>query len=98
MGEGTQVTVLSREIKSDFPTPNCSEFLIFKHLGENEVIRLCLRKTNQQSHLISAGRVTDLRDGEGDIDGKDVNVDKPLDIEIIWEFYSLKRIWQKKSF
>lgn len=89
------MTLLSREIKSDFPTPNCSEFLIFKHLGENEAIRLCLRKTNQQSHLISGGGVADLLDGEGDIDGKDVKVDKPLDIEIIWEFYYLKHIWQK---
>lgn len=41
----------------------------------------------QQSHLIPFGRVTDLMDIGGDIYRKDFKVDKPLDIEIIWELY-----------
>lgn len=43
----------------------------------------------QQSHPISFAGVADLVSAEGDIYGK---VDKPLDIEIIWEFYCIKYI------
>lgn len=50
----------------------------------------------QQSHLIPFGRVTDLMDVGGDRYGKDLKVDKPLDIEVIWELIILskcKQLW-----
>lgn len=46
----------------------------------------------QESHLIPFGRITDLMGVKGDIYGKDFKVNKPLDIEIIWELCYFQHI------
>lgn len=91
-----QVTIQSREIKSDFVSQNCSELLVFKHRKENELIRyrcgFMQNETGKPSHPIWQDNWP-----HGCWRwhyGKDFKVNKPLDIEIIWELCYLQHIWK----
>lgn len=83
------MTVRSREIETDFNPENCKEFLVCKHLEENELLRyrcgLMQNETAKASHPVC--RVSDLTGVEGN--GKDFQVNKPLILKLLGALLSL---------
>lgn len=90
------MTVQSREIESDFDPQNCREFLVCKHLEENELLRyrwgLMQNETAKASHPVC--RVGDLRVLK--VNGKDFQVNKPLVLKLLGALLSLPH-WKNQS-